>query len=164
MFVRYFVELPLAREIVAERMEADPQTWLPPIVGAASERGDALLAEVGFGERPRIARRVDVETGPVARLGVTTLLPLAWKASSAASLFPLLTAHLEVAEIVPTRTQLAISAVYEPPLGLLGRAADRALLHRVAEATVKDFLDRVAARLSEGAGTPSAPSLGSMPP
>jgi hypothetical protein len=30
-----------------------------------------------------------------------------------------------------------------PPLGALGRAIDRALLFRVAEATLKDFLDRV---------------------
>jgi hypothetical protein len=41
------------------------------------------------------------------------------------------------------RTRLAISARYRPPLGAVGRAADRVLLHRVAEATVKDFLDRV---------------------
>ena len=148
MFVRYFVELPLGHEIVAERLEADPQTWLPAIAGSARDRGDALLAEVGFGERPRIARRVVIETGPVARLGATTVLPLTWEASSGTALLPRLTADIEVAPIVPTRTQLAISAVYEPPLGLVGRAADRALLHRVAEATLKDFLDRVAARLA----------------
>ena len=152
MFVRCFVELPLARQIVAERLEADPQSCLPAIAGSASHQGDALLAEVGFGERPRIARRVFVETGPVAHLGETTMLPFTWRASSGAALFPRLEAHLEVAPILPTRTQLAISAVYEPPLGLVGRAADRALLHRVAEATLKDFLDRVAARLSERAG------------
>lgn len=161
MFVRYFVELPLAPEIVAERLEAEPQTWLPPIAGSASERGDALLAEVGFGERPRIARRVVVETGPIARLGGTTVLPLTWEASGRTGLFPRLSADLEVAAILPTRTQLAISAVYEPPLGLVGRAADRALLHRVAEATLKDFLDRVATRLSEGAvDAPPAPVSG----
>jgi hypothetical protein len=28
-------------------------------------------------------------------------------------------------------------------MGVVGRALDRALLHRVAEATIKDFLDRV---------------------
>lgn len=152
MFVRYFVELPLAHEIVAERLEADPQSWLPPIAGSASEDGEALLAEVGFGERPRIARRVVVETGTVAHLGGTTVLPFTWMASSGAALFPRLAADLEVAPILPTRTQLAISAVYEPPLGLVGRAADRALLHRVAEATLKDFLERVATRLAERAG------------
>ena len=42
-----------------------------------------------------------------------------------------------------TGTQLAISARYEPPFGAIGRLVDRAVLHRVAEATLKDFLDRV---------------------
>ena len=51
-------------------------------------------------------------------------------------------ADLEVAALGPDRTQLSISGRYRTPLGLLGRAMDRALLHRVAEATVKDFLDR----------------------
>ena len=45
------------------------------------------------------------------------------------------------------RTQLAISARYRPPLGVVGRTVDRVLLHRVAEATVKDFLDRVGERI-----------------
>jgi hypothetical protein len=36
-----------------------------------------------------------------------------------------------------------MSARYVPPLGALGRAIDRTLLFRVAEATLKDFLDRV---------------------
>jgi hypothetical protein len=50
-----------------------------------------------------------------------------------------------------------MSARYVPPLGAVGRTIDRALLSRVAEATVKDFLDRVAdAIMSERA----APTLG----
>jgi uncharacterized membrane protein len=49
------------------------------------------------------------------------------------------------------RTQLAISASYRPPLGLLGRTADRVLLHRVAEATIKDFLDRIGAAIASQA-------------
>jgi hypothetical protein len=39
-------------------------------------------------------------------------------------------------------------------MGVIGRALDRALLHRVAEATIKDFLDRVGERI--GAREPSA--------
>jgi len=46
---------------------------------------------------------------------------------------------------------------YQPPLGVVGRTIDRVLLHRVAEATVKDFLDRVGAAIAlsrpGGAGT-----------
>jgi hypothetical protein len=62
-----------------------------------------------------------------------------------------LDADLEVARLTPTITQLSISARYAPPLGAIGSAIDRALLHRVAEATVKDFMDRVAAALLDGA-------------
>lgn len=36
-----------------------------------------------------------------------------------------------------------MSARYVPPLGAVGRAMDRAVLFRIAEATLKDFLDRV---------------------
>ena len=48
-------------------------------------------------------------------------------------------------------TQVAISARYTPPLGALGRAIDRAVLHRVAEATLKDFMDRLRAALLDPA-------------
>ena len=41
-----------------------------------------------------------------------------------------------------------MSARYVPPLGAVGRAIDRAVLFRVAEATLKDFLDHVAEALS----------------
>ncbi|HEU4355584.1 MAG TPA: hypothetical protein VFT27_08350, partial [Actinomycetota bacterium] len=71
-------------------------------------------------------------------------LPMTWRATGVDGLFPSLEADVEVASLGPSRTQLSISARYRPPMGALGRALDRALLHRVAEATAKDFLDRVA--------------------
>jgi hypothetical protein len=73
---------------------------------------------------------------------------MTWKASGSGRLFPKLEADLELAPLGPSRTQLAISARYRPPLGTVGRAIDRAALHLVAEATIKDFLDRVAERLT----------------
>jgi hypothetical protein len=76
-------------------------------------------------------------------------------------LLPRLEANLELGSLGQDRTQLAISARYRPPLGVVGRAVDRVLLHRVAEATLKDFLDRVgqAIALSQpgGAARMSAP-------
>ncbi len=55
----------------------------------------------------------------------------------------------------PGLTHLAFRGSYEPPLGAVGRFMDRALLHRVAELTVKNLVDRLAAaiveRVSEGA-------------
>ena len=75
------------------------------------------------------------------------LLPIEWRPASAQSLFPTLDADIEIAPL-GGRTHLSITARYDPPLGTVGRALDRALLHRVAEATIKDFLDRAAEELA----------------
>ena len=89
-----------------------------------------------------------------------TSIPMAWEPLGAEGLLPKLEADLEVGALGAARTQLAISARYQPPLGAVGRAADRVLLHRVAEATVKDFLDRVGDAILAQAGTAPAPSGG----
>jgi hypothetical protein len=70
-------------------------------------------------------------------------VPLTWEPVGLDGLLPRLDANLELGPLGEDRTQLAISAHYRPPLGVVGRAVDRVLLHRVAEATLKDFLDQV---------------------
>jgi hypothetical protein len=143
MFARYFVELPLAAERVEEALTQAPDRWLPGLATHANHRGDRLLAEVGFGGEVRLARQVAIELGAPVRMASKTVLPLRWTAAGIVGLFPSLEADLEVASLGPDRTQLAMSARYVPPLGAIGRAIDRAVLFRVAEATLKDFLDRV---------------------
>ncbi|HXF37258.1 MAG TPA: hypothetical protein VNO17_08775 [Actinomycetota bacterium] len=147
MFVRYFSEIPLPLERVEAALLEDPHAWLPGVAQRAEDRSRRLLAEVGFGEAFRIDKQVEISLGEVLRRNGTTLLPMSWKVTGAESLFPKLEADIEVAALGPGRTQLAMSARYTPPLGALGRAIDRALLHRVAEATIKDFLDRAAESL-----------------
>jgi hypothetical protein len=144
MFVRYFVELPVEPERVVAVLSHDPREWLPGLARDAHRRGDALLAEVGFGERVRIEREVSAQLSSPIRSSSKTVFPLRWEASEHPGFFPSLDADLEVAPLGPGRSQLAISARYVPPFRTLGRALDRAILSRVAEATVKDFLDRVA--------------------
>ena len=144
MFARYFVEVPISPENVERALARDPRAWLPGLAEGANHRGDLLLAEVGFGDVVRIRRRVIVELGESVRAGSKTVFPLRWTATGAAGLFPSLDADLEVASLRSGRTQLAMSARYVPPLGPVGRVIDRAVLSRVAEATLKDFLDRVA--------------------
>jgi hypothetical protein len=145
MFARYFVELPISAEDVERALSRDPAVWLPGLAEHAHHRGDLLLAEVGFGEAVRIKRTVVVELGHAVRSGSKTVFPLRWAASGpGGGLFPSLDADLEVAALRPRRTQLAMSARYVPPFGAVGRVMDRAALSRVAEATLKDFLDRVA--------------------
>jgi hypothetical protein len=144
MFARYFVELPMPADDVEHALSRDPREWLPGLAEQANFRGDRLLAEVGFGEAIRLRRNVMVEIGSPIHASSKTFFPLRWTASGHAGLFPALDADIEVAPLGTDRAQLAMSARYVPPLGAVGRTIDRALLSRVAEATLKDFLDRVA--------------------
>jgi hypothetical protein len=156
MFARYFVELPMQAEQVERALTEDPNGWVTGLAREANHHGDSLLAKVGFGEDVRIARTVAIEFGPIVRMPSKTVLPIRWTAVGVAGLFPALDADLEVAPL-GHRTQLAMSARYVPPLGAVGRAIDRALLFRVAEATIKDFLDRVAETLKERASDGASP-------
>jgi hypothetical protein len=143
MFARYFVELPIEPSLVERALTGARADWLPGLASEANHRGDMLLADVGFGAHVRVARRVVIELGPPVHTAGKTVMPLRWTPNGAAGLFPALEADLEVAPLASNRTQLAMSARYVPPLGPIGHAMDRAVLYRVAEATIKDFLDRV---------------------
>jgi hypothetical protein len=149
VFIRYFIEIARPGAEVEAELLASPGTWSAEPARGAEARGQELLAAVGFGPPgARIDKHVELQFGEPVRFPSKTILPMSWKPAGLKALFPRLEADIEVGELGPERTQLSISARYTPPLGLLGRALDRALLHRVAEATVKDFLDRVAQGLS----------------
>jgi hypothetical protein len=157
MFVRDYVEVLHPPDQVEAALLGAPAAWRSTLAGEAGQRGDGLLAEVGVGPLgPRLGRRVTVALGAPARLPTTTLLPFTWRPASGTGLLPDLDGDLELGPLGRGRTQLALSARYRPPLGRVGRAADRVLLHRAAEATVKDFLDRVAAVLARPAATEAA--------
>jgi hypothetical protein len=155
MFVRYYLELSLPFAEVEEALLHSPGDWVPGLAQDAGARGELLLGEVGFGPpRRRVEKRVQITLGSPFRLASKTVLPMTWHATGVETLFPSLEADLEVAALGASRTQLSVSARYRPPLGPVGRVIDRALLHRVAEATIKDFLDRTGEiLLSRGAST-----------
>ena len=157
MFVRYFVEVPLSVDRVERALLASPAGWLSAMAGVAQERGDGLLTDVGVGPLgTRIRRRVAIQLGAPVRFPSMTSLPLTWEPVGLGGLLPQLDANLELGSLGEDRTQMAISARYRPPLGVVGRAADRVLLHRVAEATLKDFLDRLGQAITNHAITGGA--------
>jgi len=144
MFARYFVEVPLPADQVERALLDSPAGWLSAIAGAAQERGDGLLVEVGVGPMEAgLRRRVSIRLGEPVRFPSMTSVPLTWEPIGLEGVLPRLDANIELGPLGEDRTQLAISARYQPPLGVVGRAVDRVLLHRMAEATLKDFLDRV---------------------
>lgn len=147
MFAKYFVEVDKPVERVEEALtRTPPAEWLPGVVQDHATWEDHLMVEVGFAAAgQRFDARGEVTVGPPTRLGTSTVIPLSWKTSGPQPLLPRVEADLEIAPLGPQRTQLSVSARYEPPLAGVGRVLDRALLHRVAEAAVRDFGERVAA-------------------
>jgi hypothetical protein len=144
MFIRYYIELPLPVAVVEQALVGAPAGWLSAVAGEAQRRGDGLLGEVGVGPLGvRLRRQVRIRLGEPVRFPSMISLPLTWEPVGLEGVLPRLDANLELGSLGEDRTQLAISARYRPPLGALGRTVDRVLLHRVAEATVKDFLDRL---------------------
>jgi hypothetical protein len=150
VFARSHVELQLPFPAAEEAMLRAPGEWIPGLVNSAEHMGEALLAEFGFetGGR-RVATPIEVDIGPPIRFESRLVLPMTWTPVRHPALLPVFDADAEVAPLGPSRTQFAISARYDPPLGALGRVIDRGLLHRVAEAVIKDFVDRAGETLQE---------------
>jgi hypothetical protein len=146
MFIYYFVHLDLPFP-EAERRLVGVVSGLDGMAVAAYREGEELRARIGLGEPPLIAKTVRLEVGQPVAQGGTTVLPIVWEATGTPGLFPRMEADLVVAALGPGLTQLALRGSYSTPLGLIGRALDRALLHRVAEASVKGFVDRIARAL-----------------
>lgn len=133
-----------------------PNSLIPSIASFADDRGRHLLAEIGFPiDGHRLSKNVEIDVGePITGPG-RTWIPISWRATGASALFPVLDGDLELAPLGTELTQLSLNGRYQPPLGLLGKTIDKALLSRVAEATIKDFVDRLA-RAIEAAMPPAA--------
>jgi hypothetical protein len=58
--------------------------------------------------------------------------------------FPVLDANLTLAAAGAQGSSLTLTRIYRPPAGGMGAILDRAILHQVAAATIRDFLVRVA--------------------
>ncbi len=126
-----------------------PERWLPPsVAGPIGERH--YLTRVGFSApATRISKQVELTLGEPEVAGQWLVIPVAWRATGPSQLFPVLDGKLTVQPLGPRSSVLWLGGTYQPPLGALGREIDEAVMHNVAEATIKDFVDGVAARLSE---------------
>ena len=152
MFIYYYAQVHQPFEKVEGRvcrLLSDLTGW----ADAAYRDGEELHARVGVGgKRGVVAKTVTLNVGRPVRMPHQTTFPLSWKATGAPSLFPQMNADLTVARVGSALAHLGFSGSYEPPGGPVGQAIDQALLHRIAESSVKGFVDRIA----EGVGGASA--------
>lgn len=141
MYVQHSVHVDRPVRDCAEMLERGPRTWFPRL------RADSV-SEVGM----RVAgisvrKRVTIELGEPERKGDWTDVPISWKATFPEKLFPILTGNLELVPVEKAVTRVTVSGMYKPPLGKFGELMDEALMHGVAEATVRELTESIAREL-----------------
>jgi len=108
-----------------------------------------------------VSRVVRVQARELAERDGSAGLAIRWEVTGpGGGVFPVLDADITLLPSGEQATLLTLAGAYRPPLGSLGQALDRAILHRVAAATIRNFLNRVAADMT---GQPRTAEAGTGP-
>jgi hypothetical protein len=116
----------------------------------AYSEGVSDLIRVGpLGAVPGTSKLVEVRFRNLVRRDACAGLAVRWEATGpGGGLFPALDADITVMPVGDQSTLLRLAGSYRPPFGALGVAIDAAILHRVATATIRTFLSRIAAAVA----------------
>ena len=157
MFVGDEVRLDVSFAAARERL-----TRLGPALSGASEDAYGLaLTRVGVAG---VSKLVRVQVSELSWRDLSAGLALRWEATGpGGGLFPVLDADLKLAPDGEGGTVLTLAGSYRPPLGSPGEALDRAILRRVAAATIRSFVAEVAAQIT-GQPVPGAAGFAPPPP
>jgi hypothetical protein len=117
---------------------------------AAYQAGLANMIRVGpFGDVPGASKLVRVRFLDPAYHAEAMTVGLRWEATGrTGGLFPVLDADISLAPEGEQKTRLALTGSYRPPLGRFGAGLDRAILNRVAAATIRALLRNIADALA----------------
>jgi hypothetical protein len=135
-------EVELAPDRYRSGLESRDLAWLGPVVEAAdapagmrrhlTDLGLRIGARAG---RTPLRKAAFVDLGPVRRVGHGYEMEICWRAATLAPLFPVFAGQLAIAD-----GELRLEGWYAPPGGLIGRVADRVLLHLAARGTARWLL------------------------
>jgi hypothetical protein len=161
MFVGDEALLEVSFEVARERLARLAETGM--LIGASQDAYSHETAHIVRVGVAGLSKLVQVQVRELARTDTSAGLAIRWEATGPGGrLFPVLDADIRLAPDGERVTSLTIAGSYRPPLGALGEALDRAMLHRVADATIRSFLAEVAAQIGgrPGAAEATAPNGG----
>jgi hypothetical protein len=136
MHVQHSVHILQPVKQVSDALIAAPRNWFPKSVG---------IHVAGIPVR----KRVNIMFGDPVTTSTWAVIPIWWQPTFGRKLLPVMNGKVDIAPVSPDETRLTVSGMYEPPLGRLGEQLDQALMHRVAEGTVKELAESIASRLRE---------------
>jgi hypothetical protein len=140
MHVQHSVHIQRPIKQVSDALLTSPSKWFPKSVG---------VHVAGIPVR----KKVKVEFGEPVKTSTWAVIPISWKPTFGRKLLPVMNGKVDVSPVSPDETRLTVSGMYEPPLGLLGEQLDEALMHNVAEGTVKELAELIAQRVQESVKT-----------
>jgi hypothetical protein len=116
------------------------------------------LARIGpLGAAPGMSRLVAVRFSDMAIHEDFAIEAMRWEAiGPGGALFPALDADIKLTPAGEDATMLTVAGIYRPPLGGLGAGLDRAIMHRVAQATIRAFTHHIGAAIAHPAAAPEA--------
>ena len=131
-------------------IEEGPERWFPRLVSRVGDRSDRHLAAVGFKVSGLpIRKHVEVSLGEPIQAGDWVTIPISWKPTFPASLFPVFDGRLKLVPHLDGHTRLTVSGTYEPPFDSVGRTLDEVAMHTAAEATLQELVDSIAAAVNK---------------
>jgi len=142
------VQIELAASVAATRLRAE-NSWLVPHVEAAHSENEAVLVRIGPGGPGWLGKVVAIHFATPRGPDDNLVIPVTWEATGPSGIFPRFKGEFHISALDPDRCELNLSGHYRPPLGRAGQALDAAVLTRVAHATVRSLLRRMARALEE---------------
>lgn len=154
--MREVVRLPVPFEAAHARLAN--LTCSGSLVAAAQDTyGEGSTGKIRVGPAPVLSRLVEVNFRDLVFHGEVAVLTLRWKAvGPGGALFPVLDADVTLTAAGDQASELRLDGVYRPPLGAAGAGLDRAILHRVATATIRAFVGRIAQEITSPAAAGAA--------
>ncbi len=167
MFVCEVVKLPVSYEAAHTRL-ANLIAGGSLIAASQDTYGEGITGKLRVGPAAVLSRLVEVNFRDLVIRGEVAVLTLRWKAvGPGGTLFPVLDADVTLTPAGADTTELRLDGVYRPPLGAAGAGLDRAILHRVATATMRSFVGRIAEEIASpaaaGASVPCEQAPGHWP-
>ena len=135
MHVEHAVHLQHPIEIVSAALLEAPAKWFPNAVG---------VHIAGIPVRKKVA----IDFGDAAKTSTWAVVPVTWKATFAQHLFPAMTGRVAVSPVSKVETRLAVTGMYDPPLGKLGEQLNEKLMYKVAQCTVRELAASIAEKLN----------------
>ncbi len=136
---------------VREALAGDAASVFRSATRAAASRSQSVAAALEIDIAGlKVAKDIEISVEDIeedttgARSTPRTRLQVAWAAASSPGLFPLMKAEMAIYPLTGTETQIDFFGRYEPPMGWLGSAVDAVAGHKIAEASVHRFVNRVA--------------------